>query len=47
VHLGDLFKDDRYRVIRKLGAGSYSTVWLSVDQQQVMFSGPKRSGTES
>jgi hypothetical protein len=37
VHLGDLFKDDRYKVIRKLGVRCYSTVWLSVDQQQVKF----------
>ncbi|KAJ9150832.1 SKY1-Protein serine kinase [Pleurostoma richardsiae] len=30
VHLGDIFKD-RYRVIRKLGYGEDSTVWLAVD----------------
>jgi hypothetical protein len=33
VNLGDTFKDSRYRVIRKLGYGSYSTVWLARDQE--------------
>ncbi|PNH32699.1 hypothetical protein VD0002_g5830 [Verticillium dahliae] len=31
VHLGDSFKDGQYKVIRKLGDGSYSTVWLARD----------------
>ncbi|KAM0206373.1 hypothetical protein ACHAPA_009584 [Fusarium lateritium] len=31
VHLGDTFSDGRYKVIRKLGEGSYSTVWLARD----------------
>ncbi|KAH7083791.1 putative serine protein kinase [Paraphoma chrysanthemicola] len=30
VNLGDTFCDGKYRVIRKLGYGSYSTVWLAV-----------------
>lgn len=33
VHFGDTFKDAQYRVIRKLGYGSFSTVWLAVDSQ--------------
>lgn len=33
VHIGDTFKDSRYRVIRKLGYGSFSTVWLARDLQ--------------
>lgn len=33
VDIGDsLGKDGRYRVIRKLGYGSFSIVWLTVDQ---------------
>jgi non-specific serine/threonine protein kinase len=31
VHLGDVFKDGRYKVIRKLGYGGTSTVWLAND----------------
>ncbi|KAI9747914.1 MAG: hypothetical protein M4579_007359, partial [Chaenotheca gracillima] len=33
VNFGDVFKDGRFRVIRKLGYGSFSTVWLARDQQ--------------
>ena len=32
VHLGDIYYE-RYRVIHKLGFGSYSTVWLARDLQ--------------
>ncbi|GKT50820.1 serine/threonine-protein kinase SSN3 [Colletotrichum spaethianum] len=31
VHIGDVFKNGQYKVIRKLGEGSYSTVWLASD----------------
>jgi non-specific serine/threonine protein kinase len=31
VHLNDLFKDGRYKVIRKLGAGADAMVWLAND----------------
>ncbi|KAI0476934.1 serine protein kinase [Xylaria cf. heliscus] len=31
VHLGDLFNNGQYKIIRKLGNGSYSTVWLAHD----------------
>lgn len=32
VHFEDTFKDGQYRVLRKLGCGSFSTVWLARDQ---------------
>lgn len=32
VHLGDELKENRYRIIHKLGWGAYSTVWLAMDQ---------------
>ncbi|KAH8707274.1 Dual specificity tyrosine-phosphorylation-regulated kinase 3 [Beauveria bassiana] len=35
VLLGDLFNDGQYKVIRKLGEGSFSTVWLARDERQV------------
>lgn len=34
VQLGDVL-GQRYCVLRKLGNGSYSTVWLAVDQRSV------------
>ena len=36
VNLGDTFRDGKYRVIRKLGYGSYSTVWLAVSTGYVL-----------
>jgi serine/threonine-protein kinase SRPK3 len=35
VLLGDLFDNQRYKVLRKLGYGQYSTVWLARDDRQV------------
>ena len=32
IHFGDLLKGSRYRILRKLGYGVYSTVWLAVDR---------------
>lgn len=32
VHLGDVY-NGRYEVLRKLGYGRYSTVWLVKDQR--------------
>jgi non-specific serine/threonine protein kinase len=34
VHIDNIF-DRRYQVIRKLGYGAYSTVWLAKDLQYV------------
>lgn len=31
VQLGDRFRNQRYLVLRKLGYGEYSTVWLAQD----------------
>ena len=31
VHIGDAFKDSRYVIVRKLGWGHFSTVWLARD----------------
>ena len=36
VHLGDLFSQ-RYKVLRKLGYGAYSTVWLARDLSYVFI----------
>ncbi|KAF2010649.1 kinase-like protein [Aaosphaeria arxii CBS 175.79] len=33
VHIGDLFSDERYRVLHKLGGGGSSTVWMCRDTQ--------------
>jgi len=33
VKIGDIFNDGRYTVVRKLGWGHFSTVWLAKDNQ--------------
>ena len=35
VHIGDSFSDGRYVVVRKLGWGHFSTVWLAKDTKYV------------
>jgi serine/threonine protein kinase len=37
VHFGDLFKNGSYKVTRKLGVGSFSTVWLARE----LINGPR------
>ena len=31
VSIGDTLQAERYKIIRKLGHGSYATVWLALD----------------
>lgn len=33
VYVGELYKDGRYQIVRKLGWGHFSTVWLAKDTQ--------------
>lgn len=37
VALGDTFKNGRYTIVRKLGWGHFSTVWLAHDHMLVPF----------
>ncbi|KAI1357586.1 kinase-like domain-containing protein [Xylaria arbuscula] len=37
VHLGETFNHGQYRVIRKLGDGSFSTVWLARDTKNKTY----------
>jgi hypothetical protein len=36
VHIGDSFSDSRYIVVRKLGWGHFSTVWLAKDTKYLI-----------
>ncbi|KID84723.1 Protein kinase-like domain protein [Metarhizium guizhouense ARSEF 977] len=37
VFLGDMFNNGQYKVVRKLGEGSYSTVWLARDLKNFRY----------
>ncbi|KAF7322181.1 Protein kinase [Mycena kentingensis (nom. inval.)] len=41
VHLGDKFSDGRYTVIRKLGHGASSTIWLVSDAKTSSYASLK------
>lgn len=36
IRIGDTFQD-RYRIVHKLGYGSYSTIWLARDEQMAKY----------
>ena len=38
IRLGEFLRDSRYVVLRKLGYGSYSTVWLARDRVYIFTS---------
>ena len=40
VHLGEMY-NDKYKVLRKLGHGAYSTVWLVEDMPQCSYKAMK------
>ena len=42
VKLGDRFSEERYIVLRKLGHGTYSTVWLAKDSRYAFRLSPKQ-----
>ncbi|ESZ93473.1 hypothetical protein SBOR_6122 [Sclerotinia borealis F-4128] len=37
IHLDDLFKHDRYKIIHKLGHGGFATVWLARDTNRERY----------
>ena len=37
VNIGDTFSDGRYTIVRKLGWGNLSTVWLAKDEKYTLF----------
>ncbi|KAK8037640.1 CMGC/SRPK protein kinase [Apiospora marii] len=47
VHIGDVFHDGQYKVLRKLGEGSFSTVWLARDQSNSRYVALKIVAAES
>lgn len=37
INIGDEFSNGRYMIVRKLGWGHFSTVWLARDNTYVLF----------
>lgn len=53
VNIGDVYLDGRYRIVHKLGWGSYSTVWLAYDSRftryvalKIVVAGASKDSTE-
>lgn len=40
IQLGDIFQD-RYRIVHKLGYGTYSTIWLARDEHMASYAAVK------
>lgn len=47
VHIGDAFSNGRYHVVRKLGWGHFSTVWLAKDTKCVWITAARHAGCGS
>ncbi|KAL9017910.1 MAG: hypothetical protein Q9185_004771 [Variospora sp. 1 TL-2023] len=54
VNIGDVYSNGRYRIVHKLGFGTYSTVWLARDSRleqyvalKILAAEPSKESTES
>ncbi|KAF2230641.1 serine/threonine-protein kinase SRPK3 [Viridothelium virens] len=47
IHFGDTFKENQYTVIRKLGNGAFSTVWLALDKLKKRYAALKVTTAKS
>jgi len=44
IHFGDTLRGSRYKILRKLGAGAFSTVWLVRDREYEVGDFPRKCG---